>query len=252
MHTVKTKRIIASLSIVAVFSVFNIFPNLVSANDISIESVIRLINESRKKEGIEILKESPILDTIAKDKVKDMLVNDYFAHTSPSGKDPWYWFSQNGYNYAYAGENLAINFKSARAQHEALMKSESHRKNILNSNYSEIGVAVAQGKIDGKETVLVAQVFASPMVGVVDQKSFTENGKVLPAETVNNLIPLVKEATFWEKWDLTPRKGLSLAFFLILLLEIILMIGRKIKKEREKFLLTEIILCSIIQLPKNS
>lgn len=104
----------------------------VGASGISRSEVISLVNKSRAKEGLSMLKENSQLSEAAKAKADDMIKNDYFAHTSPSGKDPWYWLKKIGYKYKLAGENLAINYDSAKEQHEAWMKSPSHKKNIMN------------------------------------------------------------------------------------------------------------------------
>ena len=46
----------------------------------------------------------------AQAKADDMATKGYFAHTSPDGKNSWYWFKQAGYTFTYAGENLALDF----------------------------------------------------------------------------------------------------------------------------------------------
>jgi len=181
----KSNRIFLLGALLALFFNFNL--SLIFASEISKSNIINLVNDSRVKNNLSILKESALLDAVAKDKVKDMIENNYFAHTSPSGKDPWYWFKKNGYQYASAGENLAINFENAEDQHREWMNSPTHRKNILNSKFSEIGVAVAKGKIDGEETIVVAQVFAAPFFPVSEKaepEKIAEAPKVLPAETV--------------------------------------------------------------------
>ena len=151
--------LIAVFMAAAVFTTSN-----AKASDISKSKIIELVNKSRSSEGLSPVKENDILSKAAKSKANDMIKNDYFAHTSPSGKDPWYWFSSAGYDYKFAGENLAINYDDAKEQHEAWMKSSSHRKNILNGNYTEIGVAVLEGKVDGKESTITVQLFGSPTI----------------------------------------------------------------------------------------
>ncbi len=149
-----------TLLLLAGFFVF-VFP--ARAGSITEEKIVGLVNESRRENKLTPLKESVFLSNAAADKIKDMVRRDYFAHTSPSGKTPWHWMEKAGYEYKYAGENLAINFSSAEKQHKAWMKSETHRRNILNSNFTEIGVAIAREKIEGKESVLVVQMFGTPM-----------------------------------------------------------------------------------------
>ncbi len=131
--------------------------------------VIALANSARAKADLPALRENSLLAEAAKNKANDMIKNDYFAHTSPKGVEPWVWIKDTGYQYKAAGENLAINYTDATDQHEAWMKSETHRANILSNRYQEIGVAVTKGKIDGKESILTVEFFAAPLGAVADQ-----------------------------------------------------------------------------------
>jgi hypothetical protein len=133
------------------------------AEGISTADVIQLLNQSRASNGLDALRENYLLDQAARAKADDMIANDYFAHTSPKGIDPWYWFRKAGYDYKFAGENLAVNFTNAIDQHKAWMNSPTHRKNILNDNYNEVGVAVAKGNVDGKNSLLTVELFGSPL-----------------------------------------------------------------------------------------
>lgn len=152
--------------IVAVFGIFLMsFPvSLALAQDITAQKVIQLVNTERLSQGINVLVENTVLDKAAQDKVENMIKNDYFAHTSPSGVSPWYWIEKNGYDYKYAGENLAINFMSVDSQHKAWMASPTHRKNILNPSFKEIGVVVAEGKVDGNISTITVQMFGTQML----------------------------------------------------------------------------------------
>ena len=58
------------------------------------------------------------------------------------GTTPWSWIEKENYDYNYAGENLAMDFQSAEKMEEAWMASPTHRANILNGKYREIGMAV--------------------------------------------------------------------------------------------------------------
>lgn len=147
-----------------IFSVSTAF-----AGGISSGEVISLANESRAVAGLSVLSENKDLTKAATEKAYDMINNDYFAHTSPTGVDPWHWFENVGYNYKYAGENLAVNYTNAKDQDTAWMNSPTHRANILNPQYQEIGVAVVEGKIGGKETLVTVELFGTPFVAVADQ-----------------------------------------------------------------------------------
>jgi hypothetical protein len=119
------------------------------------------VNEERKDQGLAILETNFLLDEAAYAKAQDMLEEDYFSHTSPEGLTPWHWFRYRGYDYQYAGENLAIGFLNSCEVVKAWMNSETHRQNILNPNYEDMGLAVLRGEFQGKETTLVVQLFGA-------------------------------------------------------------------------------------------
>jgi hypothetical protein len=123
-----------------------------------------LTNKQRETMNLPDLTISPILNEAAQEKADDMAQNGYFAHTSPDGKTPWYWLAQVGYNYSYAGENLAVNFTDSQAVTDAWMNSPTHRANILKANYTQVGTGVAEGMYQGNETIFVAQDFALPAI----------------------------------------------------------------------------------------
>lgn len=141
------------------------------ASGIVPSEVITLANSARIKSGLNPLHENTKLAQAAQAKADDMIKNDYFSHTSPKGVEPWYWIKQAGYQYRAAGENLAINYTDATNQHNAWMKSETHRANIMNTRYQDIGVAVAKGKINGKESLVTVEYFGTPLYAVADQLS---------------------------------------------------------------------------------
>jgi len=126
------------------------------------EEIVSQTNTLRSFLGLEKFKESAILDQAASQKLQDMISSQYFAHTSPSGISPWHWIEKNNYNYTYAGENLAIGFLTAKDTVNAWANSPSHRQNLLNRNFKEMGVAVAPAKIQDSEGFLVVQLFGTP------------------------------------------------------------------------------------------
>lgn len=142
-----------------------------AAGGIDPDTVIALSNKARTERGQPALVENKELSAAAKAKANDMIKHDYFAHTSPAGKDPWYWIKQSGYAYKAAGENLAINFTDAKEQQSAWMKSQTHRDNILNTQYRETGVAVVEGKIKGKNALVTVQLFGTPLAVVADRRA---------------------------------------------------------------------------------
>lgn len=131
---------------------------------INAQNLVNLINQSRTAQNLSTLSVNQKLNQAAGLKAQDMIVNNYFDHTSPSGISPWHWFSQAGYSFVWAGENLAIHFTDTNAVFDAWMASSGHRDNILNPNFKDIGVAVATGQIDGRQTTVSVLAFGSPGV----------------------------------------------------------------------------------------
>jgi len=131
-------------------------------SDILPEAIIRLTNEEREKEGLPALEENGFLNEAARRKAADMFAFDYWAHSSPAGKTPWSFFKEAGYNYVVAGENLAKDFSNPEAVVGAWMKSPTHKANIIDNRFKEIGVAVVEGTLNGYQTTLVVQLFGTP------------------------------------------------------------------------------------------
>lgn len=124
--------------------------------------LIELTNTDRGAQGLGTLTVSPLLTAVAEAKAADMAEKGYFAHTSPEGLTPWHWFKEKGYTFAYAGENLAIDFNESADIERAWMNSPTHRANIVGTQFTEIGIAVRQGTYQGRPTTYVVQVFATP------------------------------------------------------------------------------------------
>ena len=122
--------------------------------------IIAQLNKERSAHSLAALRNNNLLKRAAEMKLQDMIVKNYFAHTSPEGLDAWHWFQQVGYNYKFAGENLASNFHSAWQVHQAWMKSPKHRNNMLFPQYQEVAVAVGQDK-NGE--LIVVELFGTRM-----------------------------------------------------------------------------------------
>lgn len=129
---------------------------------VSTDVLLARTNSEREKSGASKLAVNAKLSQAAELKVRDMLKQQYWAHTAPNGATPWEWFEKAGYSYDYAGENLAKNFQSANAVVAAWLSSEEHRANVLGAQYSEVGFAVAEGELNGKPTTLVVALYGSP------------------------------------------------------------------------------------------
>jgi len=131
--------------------------------------LIDLTNENRQSEGLADLEPNKTLQRAAQLKANHMAEEGYFAHDSPTGVTPWEWFEEAGYTYKTAGENLAIDFTDSDAVVEAWMDSRLHRENILEEDFTEIGIATAESEYQGRDTVFVVQMFGTP-----DEKELAE------------------------------------------------------------------------------
>jgi uncharacterized protein YkwD len=161
-----------------------VFPKTNFFADVSRSILLSLTNNQRANSGISILKEDSKLNQAAYLKAKDMLDYDYFAHTSPSGKTPWYWLDLVGYNYQYAGENLAIDFVDSEELFQAWYSSSTHRANIINPKFQDIGIAVLKGEFQGRETTVVVQFFGTPMPVQTVQAKTPSNISSQPSPTI--------------------------------------------------------------------
>jgi len=133
------------------------------ASNITAEQVVDHTNTERAKQGLPPLTVNSDLSAAALSKGQDMFNDQYWAHTAPDGTEPWYFIKNAGYHYRAASENLARDFSDTPGMVKAWMASPTHRANILNAKYQEIGIAVIDGKLEGYDTTLVVQMFGSPV-----------------------------------------------------------------------------------------
>jgi hypothetical protein len=153
--------------------------------EISRYVILQMVNEERAKRGLPPLIENPILEKSAYLKARDILEKEYFSHYSPEGISSWYWFKLAGYDFKFAGENLAIGFLDSKEVHEALMNSASHKENILNPAYREIGISVLKGEFQGNEVYVVVEHFGTPKIIKLTEKEVQKEKvkKTLPETT---------------------------------------------------------------------
>lgn len=182
------------------------FPNNSAFADITKSAIISLTNQERTTTGISDLKENEILNQAAYQKALDMFKNGYFDHFSPTGVSPWYWIEQAGYKYDYAGENLAIGFLEPEEVYKGWQDSFTHHQNLLNKNYTDIGVAVVKGNYKGAQAVIVVQLFGSAKKNQIGEIAL-ENlaGTTKPMQVKNRIpqpeviIPEVQDTKLLEK-----------------------------------------------------
>lgn len=108
------------------------------------QQMLDLVNRERVNAGLRPLQADLQLTRLARLKSQDMINNNYFAHQSPTYGSPFDMMRADGVSYRYAGENLAGTPSVERA-HSGLMNSPGHRANILNANYTHIGIGAVSG-----------------------------------------------------------------------------------------------------------
>lgn len=160
-----------------------------------------LTNEDRVEAGVPALIEDAHLARAAQMKAEDMAAKGYFAHVDPEGRQPWHWMKQAGYDYAYAGENLAVNFTDSEDVQEAWMRSPTHHANIVKSQYTRIGIGVAQGKYQGKDTTFVVQFFATPPANAAYQVATAPEPAPVEEEEVPEPAPVATAPAEIEEED---------------------------------------------------
>lgn len=104
------------------------------------QEVIRLVNKERAEAGLPALKYDWELARVAKYKSRDMNNVGYFSHNSPTYGSPFTMMKDFGISYKSAGENIARGQASAEVVVNAWMNSPGHRENILNEDFTHIGV----------------------------------------------------------------------------------------------------------------
>ncbi|MGN0775183.1 MAG: CAP domain-containing protein [Candidatus Ventricola sp.] len=114
-----------------------------------------LLNSDRARYGLAPLAVDPALCRIARIKSQDMRDHQYFAHTSPTYGDVHSMLIRFGYDFAAAGENIAHHASVEKAQ-AAFLSSPGHRRNIMSTAYTKVGLGVAIG---AKGDVYLTQIF---------------------------------------------------------------------------------------------
>ncbi len=223
------------------------------ATDITINKLFELTNKERQKYHLPSLNYNEKLAQAAYLKAQDMFNKNYWAHFAPDGTTPWEFILKSGYNYEYAGENLAKNFLFSDDVIAAWMRSPTHKKNILKEEYTDVGFAVVNGILNGEETTLVVQMFGKPssssivantnnnQENLLNQKILNEEKRpIVLAETAkknNNysniifntnfvffvflLIALMIDIYFIAKLEIVRISGKTLAHFIFILFIII-------------------------------
>ncbi len=159
------KKIIAIFAFVIFFFFLFVYLEQLKEGEIGLDSseVIRLINVERTLNNLQPLEKNELLSHAAKEKAKDLLKQQYFAHESPEGVAVGDLVDIAGYDYIFTGENLAKgDFRDETEIVEGWMNSPGHRKNILEPTFTESGMAIKSGIFEGRPVWIGVQIFATP------------------------------------------------------------------------------------------
>ena len=189
-HLIRAHGLAIAIAVVVVLQVgHGLFAGgdvLGATQPISASNILADTNARRTQNNLKPLALDSRLSKAAFLKAQDMFKQQYWAHTSPSGTTPWHWFGVVGYDYDYAGENLARNFSSASAVMAAWMASPEHKANILNPQYTQLGLAVVDGTYGGQPETLVVALYGRPVqstaLAATGQNANTPTPTVAPAE----------------------------------------------------------------------
>jgi len=116
--------------------------------------MIELVNEERKKQGLKPLAVHPELVKLARRKCLDMVQNNYFSHTSPTLGSFARMVYDAGISFRSVGENLAM-ARNARHAFYLLLASPPHKSNMLNPNFTHLGVGI----VPNNYGIVVTQLF---------------------------------------------------------------------------------------------
>ena len=108
------------------------------------KEVFNLMNAERTKNGLQALKVDEEVQRVSRIKAQDMVDNNYFSHTSPTYGSPFDMMKKFGISYRTAGENIAKGQRTPQEVMNAWMNSSGHRANILNANFTKLGVGIAK------------------------------------------------------------------------------------------------------------
>lgn len=149
-----------------------------SSIDVSMQELLDVTNQKRKEQNVAPLELNEPLSKAAAMKADYMFEKNFWAHNSPEGTTPWYFIKKVGYEYTYAGENLARGFTESADVMDAWMNSPTHKENILSPNYTDIGFAIKKGRLLGEDTTLIVEMFGN--TGSTPLEKTSEETNVMP------------------------------------------------------------------------
>lgn len=202
------------------------------ATDISIEKLLLYTNEKREKEGLSNLVLNTELSHAASAKASDMFSKNYWAHNAPDGKTPWYFIKNSGYQYVYAGENLARGFTTSNEVVDAWIASPSHKENLVSPYYKDIGFAIVEGKLLGEDTTLVIQMFGNKTLIASQNESSLKipTSQVSGKQTVATTPQVILNKPFIDSFLVSRNLSIGIVglFIFVLIIDMIIIERKKI------------------------
>lgn len=229
---------------------------LAVATNVNSSDLLQNTNKQRAANSKASLKLNSQLSAAAQAKAQDMVARDYWSHNTPDGSPPWAFIMNYGYQYQKAGENLAHGFDSSSETVIGWMNSQTHRQNLLDDSYTEVGFGIANSPDfthGGPSTVIVAMygrpLSEAPIVSLGSSNAEIESyntaqasPKEPSAQEVNRVDLLTGTNYPWITPAVTFVIGAALAIYLI---KHSLGIKRALKKG-EKFVITHPVLDTIL------
>lgn len=206
LHHQSLSILVISLFMIALLlpSLQRDFPSVLGiSNNITVQDLLSLTNQKRQENGLPPLKLDSELSQAAAKKGHDMFTNNYWAHISPEGLTPWVFIKSSGYEYLYAGENLARGFSDTPDVVNAWMESPTHRENMLSKNYNDVGFAILTGTLTGSDTVLVVEEFGSRYIA--DAPDISEAPQA-EADTLSVIPSIPAQPVVRQNEDISPMQ----------------------------------------------
>ncbi|MDZ7744893.1 MAG: CAP domain-containing protein [Candidatus Saccharibacteria bacterium] len=172
---------------------------LAYANSMSSLDLLQTTNAQRSAYDVNPLKLNDELTKAAQAKANDMANRDYWSHNTPDGEEPWIFIDETAYEYTRAGENLAYGFRNSRHTIAGWMNSTSHRQNMLDNSYQDVGfgyVNTESFRGNGPQTIVVAM-YATPLELASENQQDTSDSPLLPATSgtgISSDKPIVEPA----------------------------------------------------------
>jgi uncharacterized protein YkwD len=126
-------------------------------------ALLVMTNQTRQELCLPPVQFNESLNRAALMRGTDIVTQGYWSHVSPTGNRAWPFIQESGYKYNWTGENLARGFTDAQSIYNAWINSPTHKANLSNPAYRDMGIAIVRGTQDGKPSYYVIQLFGSPI-----------------------------------------------------------------------------------------